>query len=305
MQTWYQGLDDYQKITFHVDLQTQQHVFHLELLDRDTDENQDLNTVWNLHLAQRNGQTVEILYSGGIDSEIVLIHCLKNAIPVRAITMRLLINGYAINTHDLYYSEQFCRQHGVEQVIIDLSADKFFENGDHVAYLEPYLITTPHVATHFWLFEQCSAYPVIGGDYSWPWHDRRILSPQRHAFACYQQFLQDRSIDGIGGMINHSLASNFKFIQTHLGLFDRRIHSGLPFKIPTLKQDITKALGFGDLQRRMRSYGWEGLSKSIFDLNQYEIELVRRFGTTSSSISWNQKIGAALGSGSGYNNRYS
>lgn len=301
--TWYAGHNNYQKITFLIDEESRRHKFHLELLDVDTVD-ESISDIFNTHLEKRQNQTVEILYSGGIDSEICLMHCLKNNIPVRAITMRILINGFAVNTHDLYYSEKFCRENKVDQVIIDFNADKFFENGDHVRYLEPYKIFTPHVATHFWLFEQCSGFPVIGGDYNWPWHNNRILSPHRHMYACYSKFLIDNSISGIGGMINYSLESNIKFIETHMTIFNEEIHSGKSLKITRLKQDIAEVLGFGQLERRMRSYGWENLKPEVFNMEYYGKDLVNRFGKTASSISWNQKIGKALGSGPGSNDKY-
>ena len=174
MTTWYNGYNNYQKITFDINEETKEHKFHLELLDVPTDDSADINDAFNIHLAEAKGRVIEVMYSGGLDSEIILVHCLRNKIPVRAMTMRLLVNGFAVNTHDLYYSEKFCRENNVEQVILDFHADKFFGNGDHIPYLSSYKIATPHVSTHFWLFEQCSSFPVIGGDYNWPWHDFKI-----------------------------------------------------------------------------------------------------------------------------------
>ena len=303
MNTWYAGHNNYQKITFDINEDTKSHTFNLELLDVPTVD-ANIDEIFNIHLENRNNRVVEILYSGGIDSEICLIHCLKNNVPVRAMTMRILVNGCPINTHDLYYSEKFCRENNVEQVILDFHADKFFENGNHIPYLESYKIITPHVATHFWLFEQCTGFPVIGGDYNWPWHNDRILSPQRHMFACYSKFLMDKNIDGIGGMINYSLESNIAFIKTQMAIYNKEIHSGKLLKITRLKQDIVETLGFGRLDRRLRSYGWESVNPEIFDIQRYRSDLVNKFGDTVSTITWNEKIGAALGSGPGSNNKF-
>ena len=303
MATWYSGHNDYQKITFDINEETKEHLFHLELLDVPTSNADSITDIFNIHLAEAKGRVVEVLYSGGSDSEIILIHCVRNNIPVRAITMRLLVNGCAINTHDLYYSEKFCRENNVEHVIIDLHADKFFTNGDHISYLEQYKLATPHVATHFWLFEQCSSFPIIGGDYTWPWHDKLILSPQRHPFACYSKFLADNSIDGIGGMLNYSLESNMKFVKKHLEVYDKKIHDGKSLKIPKLKQDLFEALGFGKVERRLRSYGWEGLNPEVFNINFYKEDLINRFGTTVSRITWNEKMAMALGSTPGTNDK--
>lgn len=305
MTTWYNGHNDYQKITFDINEETKEHAFHLELLDVPTSNADSITDIFNIHLSETKGRVVEVLYSGGSDSEITLIHCVRNNIPVRAITMRLLVNGCAINTHDLYYSEKFCRENNVEHVIIDLYADKFFTNGDHIPYLAPYKIVTPHVATHFWLFEQCSSFPIIGGDYTWPWHNNLILSPQRHPFACYSKFLADKKIDGIGGMLNYSLESNMKFVKKHLEVYDKKFHDGKSLKIPKLKQDLFESLGFGKLERRLRSYGWEGVNPDVFNIKMYGEDLIDRFGTTISRITWNEKMAAALGSEPGSNDKFS
>ena len=303
MTTWYSGHNNYQKITFDINEETKEHVFHLELLDVPTIDTDSISDIFNMHLAKANGRTIEVLYSGGTDSEIILIHCIRNNIPVRAMTMKLLVNGCAVNTHDLYYSEKFCRENNVEQVIIDFHADKFFTNGDHLPYLSPYKIATPHVATHYWLFEQCTSFPVIGGDYTWPWHDKLILSPQRQPFSCYSKFLTDNSIDGIGGMLNYSLESNINFVKTHLSIYDKKLHGGKALKIPKLKQDLFETMGFGKLERRLRSYGWEGLQLDVFNIHDYSADLTNRFGTTINRITWNNKIADVLGSAPGSNDK--
>lgn len=296
---WSSGKHGY----FAHSLNTELHTYNTSLQDVETSDINDINQLFSEILSARQTKTVEVLYSGGMDSESVLRSCLTSAIPVRAITMRLLVNGYPINTHDLYYSEKFCRENSVEQKLIDLHVGKFFENGDHLKYLRPYSIIEPHVATHFWLFEQCSGFPVIGGEYSWPQYEKKVLSPHRHEYSCYDKFLSDNGISGIGNMLSSSLDINLMFITNQLALSNEYFSDAA--RIPMLKKKLFSNIGLGDFELRLRSYGWENVSPAVFNKGKYKITLIKEFGVTKSSISWGAKIAEALGGELRSNTKYS
>lgn len=298
MITFYSGRRNYKKHTL------ENNRFTTELVDVDLMGVTDIHEIFSIHLESRQSNTVEVLYSGGLDSECVLASCLKNRIPVRAMTMRLLVNGYPINTHDLYYSEKFCRSTGVEQKLVDLDVDRFFENGDYIQYLEPFAISRPHVATHFWLFEQCTGFPVLGGEYSWPWHHKPLISPHRHCYSLYDQFLRSRGISGIGNMLGHSLDSNLVFIKKHLEIFNPARHNGNNLQIPYLKVDLFKSLGLGNFELRLKSYGWEGVPADVFDLAPYASYLMDKFKHKHNSIAWGEQVGAAIGAPPGSNDLF-
>lgn len=295
MITFYSGRSNYKKHTL------ENNRFTTELVDVDLMGLSNIHDIFAEHLQARQSRTVEVLYSGGLDSEAVLASCVKSHIPVRAVTMRLMVNGYPINTSDLYYSERFCRTHGVHQQLVDLSVDSFFENGDYIRYLEPYGITEPHVATHFWLFEQCQGFPVLGGEYSWPWHHRPVLSPHRHVYSMYDRFLRSRGILGIGNMLGHSLDSNLAFVKNHLEIYNPQQHDGNDLRIPHLKVDLFRHMGLGDFELRLKSYGWEGVSKGVFNLALYREHLLKTFGAKTNVIAWGEKVGAVIGADPGSN----
>lgn len=294
---WNSGKNNYLVHTLNAEL----HTYNTTLQDVET-SNMNIHQLFNEELSVRQTKTVDILYSGGMDSECVLLSCLTNNIPVRAITMRLLVNNYPINTHDLYYSEKFCRERSVEHKLIDLHVDSFFSNGDHLPYLRPYLITEPHVATHFWLFEQCMGFPVMGGEYSWPQSGKKVLSPHRYEYSCYPRFLNDRGIHGIGNMLNSSLDINLLFIKNNLVTGREGYFSDFA-RIPMLKQKLFSNMRLGTFELRMKNYGWENISQ-VFNKMKYRIELIKEFGITQSSITWGQKIADALGGEPGTNNKY-
>jgi hypothetical protein len=294
---WNVGLYGFKKCT--LELGEISNKFTTELLDVPFETNRNIADIFNDHLSNRQTKYVEVLYSGGLDSELVLLSCIKNNIPVIAITLVIRIDGLIINTHDLYYAEKFCREHNITHKLIELDANKFFENGEHVSYLHPYYITEPHVATHLWLIEQCDYFPIIGGD--WPWThthvENKVLSPFRLEFASYERFMQDKGINGIGNMIGHSLESSIKLIQLQL---DNHIPGE---SVSNLKSRMYKTI-YPELVERLRSYGWENHKSNKFNIILYKIELIKQLKPTSNTIKWNSTIKTLLNTTANQNDKF-
>jgi hypothetical protein len=283
---WNVGLNGFKKCT--LELGENSHKFTTELLDTPFENDRNITEIFNDHLSIRQTKYVEILYSGGLDSELVLLSCIKNGIPVIAITLVIKIEGLIINTHDLYYAEKFCRENDITHKLIELDADKFFQNGNHLSYLLPYYIIEPHVATHLWLIEQCSYFPIIGGDWPWPQThiSQKVLSPFRLEFSSYERFMKDKGINGIGNMVGYSLESTCKLIQLHL---DNHI---VGESVSNFKSRMYQTM-YPELEPRLRSYGWEN-NKSSFNLLNYKIKLIKQLKPTSSHIKWNNTIKTLL-----------
>ena len=288
---WNIGLQNFKKCS--LELQENFNHFTTELLDVDFEYGRDIADIFFDHLANRQTKYVEVLYSGGLDSELVLLSCLRKNIPVKAITLLIRINGMIVNTHDLYYAEKFCREHDVPQKIIELDALDFFESGKFYDYLIPYYITEPHVATHLWLIEECSHFPVLGGD--WPWVQvnkvEKVLSPFRLDFSSYERFMKDKGISGIGNMISHSLESSYKMIELHIQNYE-----GFTGKenYAQLKQRMYSKIE-PSIEPRINSYGWENSKQKNFHLLHMRIELLKKLKTTTHSIKWGKTIADLLG----------
>lgn len=288
--TWTSSRNNYKKMTFTRNDETKQHHFQVDLRDTKLTGLTNIYDIFNLHFEERQTKFVEVLFSGGMDSEITLRSCLRNNIPVRAITLRLFSGDILINMNDLYWAEKFCRENNVTQKLVDLDIKTFYDNGKFIDYIKPYLITSPHVAHHFWLFEQCTGFPVIGGDYSWPWGDPARLSPHRHSYTMYDMFLSDRGIHGIGNMINHSMDANLLFMKAHREVYNDELHNPSDiYKMAALKKAVFDKVGFTEMQPRFRAYGFENTP-----VRTYRTDLLKEFGHTSHTITWGDQIGNAL-----------
>ena len=301
---FYYGDDDYCENTHIIDHDTKQHKHILRVReDVPLPENRTIDEIFLSIFERRKSKKVEILYSGGVDSEWALFMCMKNQIPVEAVTMRMKYKGIVFNTHDLYYSAKFCNEHNIKQKIVDLEFNTFMENGEFTKYLDPYLIVQPHVATHFWLIEQCDSFPVMGGQYIWPWHNldgARLFSPVRYEYSQWDRFLKDNSIDGIGDFQKVSLELNMLLGKKLVDVAQRYQDptSSEFIKMLHLKSNVYSELGFPEIEPRCVSYGgYEKEIKLVYDIFKHREELVKRYGDTESVIVWGEKM-ASINNGS-------
>jgi hypothetical protein len=294
---WNVGLNGFKKCT--LELGENSHKFTTELLDVPYENNRNITDIFNDHLSNRQTKYVEVLYSGGLDSELVLLSCLKNNIPVIAMTLIIKLDGLIINTHDLYYAEKFCRENDIIHKLIELDADKFFQNGEYLKYLTPYYIIEPHVATHLWLIEQCDYFPIIGGDWPWPHNhiENKVLSPFRLDYASYDRYMKDKGITGIGNMISYSLDSSIKLIDIHL-------NNHIPGEnISNFKSRMYQTM-YPELKPRIKKHGWENHKTRNFNLLIYKIELLKQLKPTVHTIKWNNTIKALLNTQANENDKF-
>lgn len=294
---WNVGLNDYKKCT--LELGNPANIFTTELSDVPFESGRSITDIFNDHLSNRQTKYVEVLYSGGLDSELVLLSCIKNNIPVIAITVVIKVDGLIINTHDLYYAEKFCRENNITHKLIELNANGFFESGKYLDYLTPYYIIEPHVATHLWLLEQCEYFPILGGD--WPWvHtniENKMLSPFRLEYSSYERFMSDKGIHGIGNMIGYSLESSCKLIQIHL---DNHIDGE---SVSNFKSRMYQKI-YPELSPRLRSYGWEHHKTNTFNIIKYKLELLKKVGIPIHHIKWNNTIKTLLNTSLNENDKF-
>jgi hypothetical protein len=293
---WSDGVDDYKENKLIIDSVTGKKVHHITLKDVPTDSTKSYHDM--AYDVLSNKGKVDILLSGGQDSELLLRTVIALGIPHNVITMKLLIDGCIVNTQDLYYSELYCRENDIKQNIITLDVLDFFESDRYLNYVVPYSIIEPHVATHFWMIEQCDNTPVFAGDYSWPWSSKPLVSPHRLEYSSYSRFMHDKNINGISSFLNHSLELNMHLIEKHTYYYNDQLESG------RFKSNLYSALGVGTLIPRLRNSGWEGLTSKLFKKNKYKLELVKKLGITPSTIFWGEKIKTLLKSDVYSNDKY-
>lgn len=101
---------------------------------------------------------INILFSGGIDSEVVVRNFLKLGVSFKVSICRFKNN---LNLHDIAYAIVFCDQHNIKYDIIELDILKFLENDLH-SYAEKSQCRYPHYCSVMWLADQVDGLPVLG-----------------------------------------------------------------------------------------------------------------------------------------------
>lgn len=100
-----------------------------------------------------------VLFSGGVESEMVVRSFLAAGIPIQVAILRF--RG-GLNQHDIHYALDYCRQAGVRPVIVDLDLLSFWEN-ELFDYAEISHSVSPQFCTTMWLCDQVDGVPIIGG----------------------------------------------------------------------------------------------------------------------------------------------
>lgn len=215
-----------------------------------------------------NQLPINLLYSGGVDSEFVLVMLKKLKIKFNIVTMKLTYKNIIINTQDIYYSDKFCRHNNLKQNVVTLDCKRFYESGDYQNFIIPYEITSAYLASQFWLLSKLEGFNIVGGNYFWPQfqRDNPVLSPMTYGSNFHQKFMNDNNIRGIGNMLSHSYAINYLLIQEH------KKHVGTSqIGVKEIKSKIYKTLSESNLELRNISHGWE--NRDIFDVKKFDLPI--------------------------------
>lgn len=293
---WNDGLNSYKQHKLIVDPHSTRKTHWLTLRDVPVDIDRPyLDIAYDI---LKNKNKIDILYSGGQDSELLARTAVALGLNFNVITMKLTINDCLINVQDLYYSELFCKQNNIKQNFVELDVKDFFNNESYLKYLEPYVVAEPHIATHHWLLEQCNNFAVFAGDYSWPQAENPVLSPTRYRYCANRRFMDDHQIDGVSNFLSHSLDLNMFLIRRHREMFDNSVELG------RFKSKLYSSLGVGTLMPRLVNYGWEGFTGKTFNKTALRNSLLKKIGDVKSIVVWQEHIKNLLESDVYSNDQY-
>ena len=135
-----------------------------------------------------------VLFSGGIDSEIVVQSFLFSGIPFRVAITRF---RHDLNRHDIAFAIKFCEAHGLRYRLLDLDVERFFASGAALDYALEARCVQPQLLHTMWAMDQVDGYPILGsgecylarrapagGGAVWEMHEKeRIAAWYRHLLA--------------------------------------------------------------------------------------------------------------------------
>ena len=100
------------------------------------------------------GLPLYIMYSGGLDSEIILLEALKLGIAIQPVVIRF-DNG--LNAHDLQYVDIFASQFDCDMIYLDLDINEWSNDTGEFGYLglvKKYGFVHPAAPLNFWARDQ-------------------------------------------------------------------------------------------------------------------------------------------------------
>ncbi len=100
-----------------------------------------------------------VLFSGGLDSEVVVQAFLFAGIPVRVAITRFADD---LNRHDIAYAIRFCESHQVPYRMLDIDIRRFFESGAALDYALRATCVQPQLLHTMWAMDQVDGYPILG-----------------------------------------------------------------------------------------------------------------------------------------------
>lgn len=86
-------------------------------------------------IASKTNRPIVILFSGGVDSEIVVRAFQQEKIPFETATMVINYAGHKnINNYDNVYAVNYCKQHNIKQHLLEVDFENYLQNPDYFEY---------------------------------------------------------------------------------------------------------------------------------------------------------------------------
>ena len=101
---------------------------------------------------------VDVLYSGGSDSEVMLRSFIEQDIPVNVNVVEFADN---LNLQDVGCAYKFCDANGIKPIIHKLDIEEFLES-EAFEYADLSSCPTPQMLLFLWLYDQVEGVPVLG-----------------------------------------------------------------------------------------------------------------------------------------------
>lgn len=156
-------------------------------------------------IRQKTSLPIQVLFSGGVDSEVALKSFVGAKIPVEAAVLKF---KHDLNLHDISWAIRTCEEFAIPYRIFELDILKFWEN-DALQFADATSCVSPQLLSTMWLVNQVEGYPVLGsgecllvrrdapppgeperssyGEETWELYEKeKIASWYRHFIICHR-----------------------------------------------------------------------------------------------------------------------
>ena len=225
---------------------------------------------------------VNIMYSGGIDSEIVAEVCKRYDIPHRLHFTAMTHNNKIYNKVD--YRNAIVYSKKIE--IHYLEFGKFFDSGDYINYATQYRTNSPQLACHLKVAKDIGSNVVFGGDamslvITRPNTEPGFL-PTSIGHLCYDNLIAE--IGGIANMASASYSIVIKFLRIQFQLaISGMVHETWNDQTVNFQKHnyhwkckMYKQAGFSSVPKQDKMTGFEAI-KTYYSDKYNEVGTIRKF----------------------------
>lgn len=99
-----------------------------------------------------------VLFSGGIDSEVMLQSFMFAGIPIRT---AITCFKHDLNRHDIRYAIKFCETHEIPYRLLHIDIEHFVRSGEALAYASATKCVQPQLLHTMWAMDQVDGYPIL------------------------------------------------------------------------------------------------------------------------------------------------
>lgn len=218
-----------------------------------------------------------VLYSGGIDSEVVVQSFMFADIPIK-----VAITSFHddLNIQDVRYAIKFCETHDVPYRVLRLDINRFFRSGTALEYAEGTNCVQPQLLHTMWAMDQVDGYPILGSGECFlarrnpPGEDEPVWEMfEKERIASWYRHLMKNNREGCAGFFQFTpeIMLSFLLDETVSRLCTNQIES-FSDTMPIKSQIYRK---YFLLEPRKKYHGFE----NVLHLDErLRPELERRFG---------------------------
>lgn len=157
---------------------------------------------------------LQVLLSGGVDSQYVCQVLLKLGINFEAVVIELNNSqGFAYNAEDTNYAYEFANSHGIKVVRYDLNFDEFVESGKITELAEATTCSAAPIVSTMHAITQLDGFTILGSDppYLKLKNDIWYFEANEDAFAL-ERFYSKYNLSGCPYMLTFTAGQTLSFL---------------------------------------------------------------------------------------------
>lgn len=162
----------------------------------------------------RDGQTLGLCMSGGLDSDCMAQAFLAAGIPFTTYILRF---NNSLNWYDIQDAADFCESNRIPFHYVDIDIIDFFESQKYLEYAVKYRCISPQLAAHLYLLDKMDDVPILS------WNPTPILLNKKNEaypylptdlYFCYERFFKANHRPGVGLFFMYTPELIYSFLRT-------------------------------------------------------------------------------------------